>query len=300
MGDHVFARSEKLTAGLTKGQIDNHVDQGRWMRLRSGVYASRRADDSMDERTHHLMLVAAAQICVKQYTVASMWSAALLHGLPVPRHREQCVSLTRRRGSPCGYPDLRIRVAHLPTSHIVTWEGVPMTSAARTVVDLARHLPRVDGVVIADSALHLGLTTPDELATVAEDCSRWPGIRAARTVLELADGRAESPLESRSRILLVHDFGLPVPLLNEVIRTDDGRPVARADMYWPRYRTIGEADGALKYHPNQPDALFREKLREDELRDLTLQVVRWTSPELDRAPARIVGRLRRAFARGLT
>jgi len=81
-----------------------------------------------------------------------------------------------------------------------------------------------------------------------------------------------------------------------------GRLVGRTDFCWEAQRTLGEFDGKAKYgalvKPGQrpEDVVYREKRREDALRDLDLKVVRWTWDELDGfvAPAE---RLRRAFAR---
>lgn len=84
---------------------------------------------------------------------------------------------------------------------------------------------------------------------------------------------------------------------------DSGRFVARADFGWPKLRTLGEFDGRSKYlrlrdkGETIEEAVIREKLREDRLRDLGWQVVRWIWAELFR-PEVIAERLHRAFARG--
>ena len=79
--------------------------------------------------------------------------------------------------------------------------------------------------------------------------------------------------------------------------------VARTDFAWPEFRTLGEFDGRVKYQRLRrkdetiEEAVIREKLREDALRDLGWQVVRWIWAELFR-PQIIRDRLERAFARG--
>jgi hypothetical protein len=66
----------------------------------------------------------------------------------------------------------------------------------------------------------------------------------------------------------------------------------RTDFYWEEFRTVGEFDGKAKYgrdlRPGQDpgEAVYREKRREDALRDLGLQVVRWTWDELSRSALR--------------
>jgi hypothetical protein len=131
---------------------------------------------------------------------------------------------------------------------------------------------------------------------------RWSGIRAARRVVEFLDVRSESPGESASRVRLMEE-GLPPPELQHEIFGPDGRLIARVDFYWKEQKTVGEFDGKIKYgrllKPGQriEDLIFDEKLREDAVRDLDLQVVRWIWPDLYRAGV-IRDRVLRAFARG--
>jgi hypothetical protein len=104
-----------------------------------------------------------------------------------------------------------------------------------------------------------------------------------------------------SRVRL-HEEGLPVPELQQDIYGQDGRFVARVDFCWNEQRTIGEFDGKIKYgrllKPGQSieDVLFEEKRREDALRDLGWQIVRWLWSDLYR-PGVIKDRVVRAFAR---
>lgn len=95
--------------------------------------------------------------------------------------------------------------------------------------------------------------------------------------------------------------GLPAPRLQtRICHTSDGRFVARVDFLWPQHRTVCEVDGRVKYQGDEARqaALWHEKLREDELRDLGLEVVRgyWSHGRNDGRD--LVERIRRAFARG--
>ncbi len=80
----------------------------------------------------------------------------------------------------------------------------------------------------------------------------------------------------------------------------EGHPRS-CDLGWPELRTVGEFDGMVKYgrfrRPGETvaDAVVREKLREDAIRDTGLRVVRWTWTELGQF-AVVVDRLQRAFA----
>ena len=193
-----------------------------------------------------------------------------------------------------------MHAAPLTEGDITTIDGVPVTSLARTVLDLCRTVPIEQAVAAGDRALAFGLVRAvleDHLAQM----SRWPGTRQARRAVALLDPRSESAGESVSRVRL-HEEGLPVPELQQDIYGQDGRFVARVDFCWKEQRTIGEFDGKIKYgrllKPGQSieDVLFEEKRREDALRDLGWQIVRWLWRDLYR-PGVIKDRVVRAFAR---
>lgn len=127
-------------------------------------------------------------------------------------------------------------------------------------------------------------------------------MRTAHQVAAFPDPGAESVGESRSRIL-IDRVGLPRPQLQFPVRTRHGDVIARSDFGWPEFRTVDEFDGKEKYSRGLPrgrseaDAVFAEKVREDRIRDLGWQVVRWTWAELD-DPLALADRIRRALARG--
>ncbi|WP_304050085.1 endonuclease domain-containing protein [Jatrophihabitans endophyticus] len=159
---------------------------------------------------------------------------------------------------------------------------MPCTTVERTLVDLARH-GRRDGLVAADAAMHEGLAGRDTLDKELEDAVGWPGVRQAREVLALADGRAESPLETLVRLAL-HDSGFPPPELQVSIGG------YRVDMLWPEQRLIVEVDGLAKY---SDESWRREKRREQVLRALGYRVERVTWDDLHRRWPATVARLRR-------
>jgi len=183
---------------------------------------------------------------------------------------------------------------------IVLIDNLPVTSLARTVLDLARTLPMSQAVAAGDRALALGLTRA-ELEAGLLVMERWPGVRAARRVVAFLDIRSESAGESMSRVRLMEE-ALPRPELQQEIFGPDGRLVARVDFGWEAHKTVGEFDGKIKYgrllEPGQriEDVIFDEKIREDAVRDLGLQVVRWISRDLYR-PGVLRERVLRAFAR---
>lgn len=301
--------AELLSAGLSAGRIRRLVRDGALVRLRPGVYAPTATVTSLvraprDQKTRQageqLLGLAATLAVTGSRAAGSHRSAALAYGLGlVGRGLESVTEITRApgdQGSYAGRLGVLVHMAALPADHVVSYRGVLMTSVPRTVIDLARMLPFAEGVAVADSALHAGLTSKSELAAVIVDCPRWPGLQRAREVTAFSDARSESVLESLSRAVF-HQAGLPPPDL-QVWVGDDGEVIGRVDFLWRRHNTIGEADGAFKY---QTPARARTQLERDaRLRAAGYEVVHFTWPQITRAPAQVVDEIRVAFRRSAT
>jgi hypothetical protein len=120
---------------------------------------------------------------------------------------------------------------------------MPVTSAARTAVDVARETDRFEcAVAVFDSALRHGATR-EELAAALGRARSWPGARLASGALPLADGRADNPGESWSRVVLI---GLGLPPDDLQVRLVDAQGlIGYVDFGWDD--VIGEFDGKLKY-----------------------------------------------------
>jgi hypothetical protein len=248
-----------------------------------------------DPRRGHALRALAATRSAGSDSVASHQSAARIHGIDLLRSvQEGVVTLTRPPSRRTGQPSsagIIFQTAALPPDQVTKLWGALVTTPARTVVDLARTLPYVDGVVLADSALHLRLTTKPELLRVAGCCAQWPGLSEARRVIAFADGRAESPLESCARVTF-DTAGLEPPELQVTIRGDGF--VYRGDFYWARHRTIVEADGMAKY---EDPSRARDQIRRDRLlRDAGYKLVHFTWRELFDTPELVITRIRSAFA----
>lgn len=104
-----------------------------------------------------------------------------------------------------------------------------------------------------------------------------------------ADERAATPLESISRVGF-HDYGLPQPILQALIGGLDS-----VDFLWHQWRVVGEADGLMKY--TTPEALRKEKLREEGITQLGFTVFRWTWRDAYDRPDALAYRAARILAR---
>jgi hypothetical protein len=278
----VLRRRQAFSAGLTESHLRRLVRGGTWSLPRHGVLGVLPRSDAIDGS-----LRATAAALARPGHVVSHRSAALLHGLPLLA-TPHAPELTALRASTLGVRTAcRVRGAVLAADEVTDWFGAPVTTIARTVVDLGRH-DRAAALVAADAAVHEGLLTAAALDAAVARGSGWPGIRAVREVVPLVSPLAESPLESLTRLRLV-DAGVPAPELQaEIIDPADGWQ-CRVDMLWRAARVVLEADGKVKYTGRE---LWREKLRQERLERLGYRVVRALWSDVTARPDELVQRVR--------
>lgn len=299
MGVNVGTARSWQRAGLTVSQFRLAVQGGDLVRVRRGVYTTQAFMNKAKEKAVLWQVLQVASAVCGQFArdaVASHQTAALIHGISLLNAPDaDIVCLTRPPGRyrGGGVPGVRFHSAALPPDHVAARYGVQLTTGARTVVDLARSLPHLEGVAVADSALHERITTKAELRRTLAECAGWPGIGEARRVVEFSDELAESVLESAARVIFVR-ARLPSPRLQTDILDDAFRFIGRVDFLWEGHRTIVEADGMGKY---EDPGRAREQIRRDiRLREAGYKVVHFTWAELFSDPARVIARIQEAFA----
>ncbi len=193
-------------------------------------------------------------------SVLSHISAAVLHGLPLWRTDVSRVHVTRLGATTRTTKRTRFSGAPLTLDEVTWIDGYRVTSLDRTVLDIARSLPFEQAVVVGDAGIHKGAQV-----------KAVPDVRSeqARRILAFLDGRAESPGESRSRVLMDR-LRIAKPQSQITILDMAGRFIARVDFCWPEFGLVGEFDGLLKYkavHGEDSSAVVAdEKRREDRLR----------------------------------
>lgn len=297
----LFTAQQARECGFTAGEIQRLRVAGALQSVRRGVYAITAAYGQLDQPGRHAVDVRALVLRCDEPTTISHQSAGVLLGMPLLRPELDIVHATRPE-----LPASRLEAgAHhhpgaLPRTHVTTVGGIAVTSPARTAVDIARTHDFPRGLAAVDSALRGGVTSEEVLA-VLDFCRAWPGARGASRAVSYGDGRAENPGESWSRAVLI-ERGLTPPELQLEIRDDRGL-VGRADFGWLEQRTLGEFDGRGKYglEPGYlteaaGEALWQEKRREDRLRALGWEIVRWTWSDLFH-PEILAERVRAAFRR---
>ena len=278
----LFTPADARRAGYGADEIRHLLRSGTWRRLRRGVYvtAEELAGAEAAGRRHWLEALAVQVVLDRPTAALSHLTACRLWGLPVRRDADPLVRLTdpthTRTG--CGY---RVTCGPLDDDEVRARGPLRVTSPARTLVDCARGGPFQDAVIAMDRALLMKLLTTAELAAAATRAARWAGGPRAARAVSLADGRAESPLETRGRLRILGAGLPPFDLQREIWA--DGRMVAVADLWFDDSAVAVEFDGQLKYTDPWRDpgrVLWDEKRREDTVRALDVGVVRIVSADL--------------------
>ncbi len=158
-------------------------------------------------------------------------------------------------------------IEQLPPEQVVATRWGPATSPARTFLDRASQLDLPDLVALGDAIVGRGCATLAELTAVVAWAGGRRGVVNARAALPLLDGRARSPMESRTRAVLVLG-GCPPPEVNAPIYDSDGYWLAEGDLVWRAAKLLVEYDGQVH--------LAEEQRRKDAQRHNLLVAEGWT------------------------
>jgi very-short-patch-repair endonuclease len=268
-----FTIEQAARAGLTRWQL-----QGKsWRSLERDLYMWSGLEDSP------MLRLAAARLRLPEAAVFCGRTAAWLHGLDVPPCAPIEAILPPERW-PSHRGSLATRRARWRPDEVVSRHGFPTTSIARTLLDLSRSWSLTEAVVIVDCALRIGLVKKAELCGAARTGMR--GVRKFRQVIDLAELKAESQMESRLRILLVLG-GLPRPQVQVDLHDASGVWLARVDLYYPSHRLAIEYDGGT-----HRTSLVQDDRRQNHLLKANYKLLRYTAPDVLRTPELTVAQVR--------
>jgi hypothetical protein len=175
-------------------------------------------------------------------------------------------------------------------------DGRLVTAPAWTAVEIARTLRRPRALGVLDAALHAGCCSRAELIAAVDEQKGRRGIVQVRELVQFADGRAESPMESEARLVFI-DGGLPLPELQYEIVDLHGK-LWRVDFAWPDAKVVAEYD-SVEWHANP------EGWKHDRMKAARLAECGWTSVPMvvddvrkypDELTSRIFGYLDRSVA----
>ena len=254
-----------------------------WRRLFRGVYVHR------DVPVTHALRAHAACVLLPAAVVTGR-SAAVLWGVDLAAGTDDVEVTVPSSSHPSRLPGLRVRRSDLPRAHRGRRGGIPVTTAEATTVRLAELLDGDAAVVAVDQMVAAGVVDLAAVRTLAEG-GRGAGSARARRACALADGLAESPQETRLRLLLLRS-ALPAPIAQYRVR-DGGRVVARVDFAWPDHKVALEYDGLWHGEPGQ---FAKDRRRLNQLTAAGWRVIFVTSADL-RDPPALLARIAAAIHR---
>lgn len=277
--DDVASRRQLIAAGVSEDAIRHRVRVQRFQVLHAGVYKVGPGRPTARARTLAAVLACGEGAVLSHRSAGAAWglrpSSSPRIEVTVPRARPR-----RQRGIAV-YGTRR-----LYGDEVAECDGVPCTSVARTLVDLAGVVSERDLSRTLERSVVLRLF---DLAAVQAALGRAQHCRGAqllgRKLAELADDPPFTRSELERRFLeLVAAAGLPAPVVNGIVCGHE------VDFHWPKLRFVVETDGA-ETHATRP-AFERDRARDLDLELAGWHVVRITWRQVVLQPERVVALLR--------
>lgn len=233
------------------GITDWHLRHRDVVRTSRNTYLPPGAAGQLRRRIDAVLLGAPADAIVSHVTAAALWR------FQVPLAPDEGrVHLTVPPGSRVrSRADRRIHCSSVPDPETRMLDDLRVTSPGRTWIDLAGSLTPGALLAVTDQMLERKFPEDEFFRILARSPGRR-GLATARRIVPVADGKAGSPMESVLR-WLIHEAGLPRPVLQYVIRDAVGRFLARVDLAWPERRVVVEFDGNV----HRDRRVFVEDLR---------------------------------------
>jgi very-short-patch-repair endonuclease len=277
----VVAARQLRALDYSENAISAEARRGRWLRQHRGVYAVGHTDLSW-----HGHCMAAVLACAP--AVASHWTAAWLWGLlesrpalfhltaPSRRHRKQ---------------DFRVHFAALTDDDIAEVNGIPVTSLARTHLDLAA-LVSPEGLEAflerAEKGKHFDLRDFESLLARSAPHHGYGPLRKALRSYRPDPAFVRSKLEKRFRAL-IRASSIPLPRQNFIVGPYE------LDCYWPEHRFCVEIDTYGTHGSRR--SFHQDRKRQRELRRLGIELERVTDVQLEREPEEVLAAVRESLER---
>lgn len=277
----VFRGTWAIQVGLlTRAQLRSTA----WRRLREDVYADAALPDT------HRLRCRGAVLRMPRVAALGGRSAADLLGVPEVAGAHDPVEVVVPPGTRWDpEPGIVVRTACLDDDVLTCGPFLRWTTGLRTAVDLARFTPPDEAVVLLDQLVHARVVDLAQVRAAVDELPTCRGVARARRAVAAADGRAESPQETRVRLMLAA-HGFPAPVAQYEV-TGGGRFLARVDFGWPEHRVALEYDGVWHDGPGQ---FMRDRQRLSALAAAGWRVLVITAADL-RRPEVLIARLRAAL-----
>ena len=268
-----------LELGVRHGLIRGRLASGAWVTVHAGVYCIGPRRNDPVSRAAAAVLACGRAAALSHASAASLWGFLSRWSGPME------VTARGRRDRP-GISTHRCQ-SFLPRD-VTRQHGVPTTTRARTLLDLAPNLPAKQLTRVVNDALREKVLRPAALADVLARSPLHPGTKLLTPFVEHPRNPTDSPLEDDFRAF-VKKYGLPIPQTNIWLH---GRKV---DVFYPEANLIVELDGR-DYH-SDPDAFRDDRERDTEHLKHGLTTVRITTDRLALTPDYEAERLMRIYRR---
>ncbi len=279
------ARRQLLRAGISSKMIRTRISRGMLYPLHSGVYAVGHPG-AVELGAETAALLAAGERAVLSHdTAAGLWNLRprIANGAPI--HLSVPVGGCPRRSGICAH-----RTRTLLSRDVGVRYGLRVTSAARTLVDIAGSLRPRERELALDEGFRNRIVTRGQVADAIARTGNRAGATALKELLRVSRNTTVTRSEAEEAFLgLVRDAALPDPEVNAWLRG------LMVDFLWRRERIIVEVDG-YAFHGT------RRRFEDDRARDAKLaaagyQVVRITWLQMRNEPLAVIARLAQALAR---
>jgi hypothetical protein len=274
----VVTRAQLGALGLDHSAIARRMRAGRLHQLRRNVYAVGHTRLTIEGHYLSAVLSYGNQAVLSHDSAAVLWKLRPVSGprvdVTVPGGGTRA-----RRGA------VIVHRSPLPKEHIMVRGGIPITTPARTVVDLADCSTRRELARLIDEAHFLGWNLPSLQPLPGR---RGAGLLAA-VLAEHTPGSTRTRSELEERFLaLCHRYDLPHPLVNHVVEGHE------CDFVWPDARVIVETDGWAAH--GRQTTRERDLVRDAELEAAGWHVIRVTWRRLTQEPEALAAQLARLLA----
>ncbi|MCA1784263.1 MAG: DUF559 domain-containing protein [Intrasporangiaceae bacterium] len=288
----IVARADLVAIGWSRSRVDRRVRSGDLLPLAPGVFRVAGAPWTRTAATHAALLIAGTEAHLAR------WSAAERHGFREPHRGPVHVVVPRgslRVGSYRGLLDIQ-HTRSLPDIDRNRLDGIAVTSAARTLLDLAPYLSSGRLAELAAAAIRLRCCRLGDLDEILHRRTNAHGRRRLRQAVQLlgedgVNARAEVEIAALEAIV---NAGLPRPVVAFRVRTRDGVRIAEVDLAYPEHRLAIEIDG-FRWH-SSPARKRADEERQNRLVVAGWTVLRFSASEVRTHPDRFVATIERALA----
>jgi hypothetical protein len=291
VADLEIIRRRDRTDPIDDRRLRMAIADGVWTRVVSGVFVRGDAWRALKPIERHRLKVVECIRRMRAPAIACHAAAAALHGIDMlgawPA-RVDVITVPARGGRSTG--SIRRHPRDPSSIDVCEIDGIAVTSAAQTALDLARVLPFAHGVAVVDQAIgdrgSAGALTDRETILSLMPLSPHRGDARAGRAISFSDPGAANVRESQSRVVIAQ-LGFPRPRLQERRVLRSGRLVF-GDFFWPEHDHWGELDGHGKYLSPEFGAerdprkiVIDEKNRENEIRREVRGFSRWEPSDLE-------------------